>query len=51
MNEMIAQNSFIISSNLEDPYVDECLGLIKKDTEKLKKFKEIVDFYTQNNKI
>jgi hypothetical protein len=40
------QNDFIIASSLEDPYIEENLKNIKKDDNKLKKFKEILEFYT-----
>lgn len=47
MTAMVNQNSFIISTKLECPYIEDCIMSIKKDSEKLKKFKEMVEFYTQ----
>jgi hypothetical protein len=47
INSAFLQSGFYFE-NLEDPYIDEHLSMIKKDTVKVKKFKEMVDFYTQN---
>ena len=47
INSAILQSGFYFES-LEDPYIEENLNAIKKDSHKLKKFREMVDFYTQN---
>lgn len=39
-------NEIIIAPNLEDPEIEENLNIIKRDPEKLKKFKELVEFYS-----
>jgi hypothetical protein len=47
MSSAFLQNGFYFE-NLDDPFIEENLNSIKKDPIKIKKFRELVDFYTQN---
>jgi hypothetical protein len=38
----------ISSNNLEDPYIEQQLKQIKSDESKVKRFKELVEFYKNN---
>lgn len=44
LEAMIQQNGFYID-NLEEPYIEENISIIKKEDGKVKKFKEFVEFY------
>jgi hypothetical protein len=45
MKNQLEANGFLIAESLEEPQIDEFLESTKKEGEKLKKFKEIVEFY------